>query len=712
MVFLFFARLFFPPSIFVTPDFGHSDLIHFNIPIKTIMWESLRQGKIPLWDSRIGQGFPVFDEGQIGFFYLPNMILFGLLPFWLAFNLGYIVTFSVASLGAFYFARSLKLSQAASYLVAITFAFNPLMVLHLHHYNLIQTVSVIPILFLLIQKFFDTKRVLFIFLFSLAFSQQMLTGFPQIVIYSLVLVGLFILYKTFKLKIKMMKKLLVVILFFIGLSLGLLISVVQIAASYQLTQEAKRASQLTPQKLLSEFPLVPSNLLTLLNPYIQGDPKMGTYPIFRSGKWGIFWESNFYFGITQLVLVLSIILYAALSKKRRSRADISFWALTSVIGILLALGSSSPLHPIFSIPPFSLFRVPARFLILSFMSFAILSGLSLEKLSKSKHSKIVLLSFLLVFIATIDIFRVWYSYNMLGKIDTWLKKPAILDVPMSFNDRVLSLNLSSAWNNIFTKKGWAGEEKNYNFLLNFLAENSNINYGVQNANVYAAMQTKRKSLVNAYNNFDIKNQNGKTIIGDISQKIFDIQGINYLTSQNPIESGDWQKINKVTSDNNSVYLSYNSSALGRAFAVTNYEVATTIQKADEILQNNNFNPRTTVILEKDPGFRKDLSNPAGLALITKDSNTEVVLEVNLDHDSIVVLSDSYYPGWKAYIGDKETEIFAANLNSKAVIVPKGKNQIRFVYQRDDIKYAFIVSAIAFIATISLAILNRNKKINL
>src|SRR3990167_6367961 len=195
VVFVFFWRLFFPPSIFITPDFGRSDLVHFNIPVKMILAEAIKNRELPLWEPRIGQGFPVFEEGQIGFFYLPNLILFAIFPFWFAFNLGYVTTFSLAAIGTYLLARSFNLNKAASYLAAITFAFSPIFTLQIHHYNLIQTASLAPWLFLLVNSFFNQRRLIFLALVPLVLSQQFFTGFPQITVYTLFGLGLFFVFK-------------------------------------------------------------------------------------------------------------------------------------------------------------------------------------------------------------------------------------------------------------------------------------------------------------------------------------------------------------------------------------------------------------------------------------------------------------------------------------------------------------------------------------
>jgi len=64
-----------------------------------------------------------------------------------------------------------------------------------------------------------------------------------------------------------------------------------------------------------------------------------------------------------------------------------------------------------------------------------------------------------------------------------------------------------------------------------------------------------------------------------------------------------------------------------------------------------------------------VSYKAGRALIYCEADT----------DGFLYVSDTYYPGWRAYVDGKETGIYRANLAFRAVPIPKGNHTVSFIY---------------------------------
>lgn len=704
VIIAFFLRLFFPtPSLFVNPDFGRSDLINFNIPIKTIMSQAIREGRLPLWEPKIGQGFPILEEGQIGFFYPPNLILFALFPFWLAFNLGYITTFAISAFGTYSLARSLKISREGSTLAALTYAFCPMFVLHFHHYNFIQTLSLFPWVLYFINEFFQTNKYRNLLFTSTIIALQVSTGFQQITAYSITGGLIFLAFKLTRTRASNRTKIKMTALVVSFILLGLAIAAVQIVQTYTLSRQADRTTTITPLKILSEFPYKTSNILTVFNPYIHGNPKDGTYPTFQTGRWGIFWENTTYFGLVQLILASTICVFSFLKPKKVDRQLVTFLVFFAFLGIVLSLGNSAPLHPLFSFPPFSIFRVPSRFLMFTFISVSLLAALGLDKIPQKKHKslKIVLVSTLIA-LAILDIFRVWYSYGQTVAKERVLE-PSLFARKIDNNYRLFSYGIENEWTKAFTDVGWQNNNyRYYTFLENSLAENSNILSNINQQKAYAGIKPKRSEIINSFLEGAFQEKDGKLSIKRAGENLFVANNVRYLTTVLPLDQGDWVLVDKINYDEKRrLYLWQNNKALSRAYVASGYQIALTIPEFGQLLQNENIDISKTPILEEDIGLLASETSKESNVKILKSENTQVELEANLSKKSLVVLSDSYYPGWEAYVDDKKTKIYPANINSRAVIVESGTHKIKYVYNPTNIKIGGLISIFSILATVAL-----------
>jgi hypothetical protein len=67
-------------------------------------------------------------------------------------------------------------------------------------------------------------------------------------------------------------------------------------------------------------------------------------------------------------------------------------------------------------------------------------------------------------------------------------------------------------------------------------------------------------------------------------------------------------------------------------------------------------------------------------IISAEDPDQMVLEAQLARDGLVVLADTYYPGWRAYVDGHEQSIWAANVMFRAIAVPAGKHNIIFRYE--------------------------------
>ncbi|MEK6573128.1 MAG: YfhO family protein, partial [Chloroflexota bacterium] len=79
--------------------------------------------------------------------------------------------------------------------------------------------------------------------------------------------------------------------------------------------------------------------------------------------------------------------------------------------------------------------------------------------------------------------------------------------------------------------------------------------------------------------------------------------------------------------------------------------------------------------------------------------------VTLERDGYVLLSDTYYPGWRASVDGNPQPILRADYNFRAVAVPAGTHTVIFEYAPFSVTLGLIITAIALILWMALLIRN-------
>lgn len=88
------------------------------------------------------------------------------------------------------------------------------------------------------------------------------------------------------------------------------------------------------------------------------------------------------------------------------------------------------------------------------------------------------------------------------------------------------------------------------------------------------------------------------------------------------------------------------------------------------------------------------------------NHNSLSVEVSSGKDGVLYWSDGYDKNWHAYINDKEVPVYRANVNFKAIHLPEGLSQVRFVYKHPLFKLSLFVFYGAFFLSITLALIAR------
>jgi hypothetical protein len=121
----------------------------------------------------------------------------------------------------------------------------------------------------------------------------------------------------------------------------------------------------------------------------------------------------------------------------------------------------------------------------------------------------------------------------------------------------------------------------------------------------------------------------------------------------------------------------------------------------EINEEKNFD-----IIEKESSekFRR-------IDVMTYDDPNQISLLVNQDVDGWLVVSDVYYPGWKAFVDCHEQTVFRADYLFRAVKVTSGKHKILFQYSPLSIKTGslFTIFSLIIFGGVIYSLLGKNRK---
>src|SRR3990167_8088681 len=694
VIFTFHIRLFFPhSSIYITPDYGRSDSWHFSIANKFYYAQELKKNRVPIWNPHIGMGFPTLAEGQTAIFFLPNLILFRVLPFVWAYNLTLVLSFITAGFGIYMFCRSLGLSKIAATYAGTIFPLGGFFVFHVQHHNLLQTASLMPWLFWTTNEFLVKKKVIFLLALSFILSQQIFAGFPQLTFYSLVALVTFFLLKIYSQKVKKIKLTLLLTFFIL---LGLALSSIQTFPTYELLKISNREND--PQKILTQFPYKSKNLLQFLDPFLLGSPKDASYPNWVPGKWGIYWESLAYVGIFPLALALSTI-FLLFKKGVKNRYNALIFVSITVLSILLSLGKSSPLHPIYSIPLFSIFRVPSRFLLIAQFAIIMLASITLARFSRKK-----LVQFIIFLLSLANLFYVFLLYNPVWTSSQWFAETD--STKMIKNDvprRILSIGNFEQWNNFLTSTGW-NEKDYYDFARNNLGQNSNLIFNIDQLGAFESLPSKRNSLFYSIVMNGIKKDASEFKIASSSARLLSSANVSHLVSTLYINQNEFEKVGETEKYKDYSFKIYrNLYNHQKVFMTSKYTIARSIDELLGELSNSNFNSNSEIILESKP-TETNLTLNNWEAKIVSESPNKVEIKTKTEGKGFLFLAESYYPGWEAFIDDSRTKIYPANITSQAIIIPEGDHQVIFRFKPKSLLYGITLTTIS-VFLLSIILLN-------
>lgn len=206
--------------------------------------------------------------------------------------------------------------------------------------------------------------------------------------------------------------------------------------------------------------------------------------------------------------------------------------------------------------------------------------------------------------------------------------------------------------------------------------------------------------------------------------LIDLYGAKYVISVKTIEDPHFELIysrleglqgkKEDLLKENTIKLYRNKNHLPRWWLVKEFK----IRESNAILSqidSKDFNPKMEVLLEEEPKLNPSATHFAKggrgeLVEFISESNNRLCFFVKATENNILVLNDTYFPGWKVFVNGKEGKILRANYNFRAVPLSAGTQKVEFLYEPLSFKVGAIITFLGIIGCLVIGLVSRHRRI--
>ncbi len=738
------------------------DLVTYSYPINFSLSKSFLAGELPLWDHHMAAGFPLLAAFQPGVFYPPSL-LFYLLPFFDAIRWTFFVHFLIAAFGAYFLCRRWKCPTHLSLIGAVLFAFGGTIVSLSNLLNHFQSAVWLPWMILCGERFLHAASwqnfVLLIFVLLCA----LLAGSPEIYVFS---IGL-LLINGIRLSVcngKQGVPRVLLSLFAANLVVAAL-GMVQFLPTLELLLQSRR-DQPIPFHEATLWSLNPISLIGLFVPDKEADSSLslgvrlffardvpfllshylGVLSLLGISAWGYFssWKER--------ILVLTLIfasltlalgnftpvyrfLYEQIPPFRIIRFPEKYFFITYIFLLYVVVKGLAALHQLKDserkFPVFVLFA-----LLMGWATVYSLCRLYPETLSRAmvylssgqaasvsaattvasvivnleRQIGITVALLLVFFCASKRLLRAALQPVFLVLIVLFdlgaAHKPLLflLDTDsVTKSDRILphsgveggrlfyyrtggNLHPSS-----LTVLGWPSFPKAVALSFENLLPNAGVLYGFD---YFQEIDALTRQPYNDFLNF------ANLLLPERRIKLFRALNIRYVVAFQSLEIPGMRLSRRFPEHFSWLYEI--DRPVPRVYIVSEVIHEPQAAKRIRLMSSAEFDPLQQVILNDQlPSVTGRTTG--GEAKLVRYSNDRVVINATLGDPGVLVLADSYYPGWKVFVDERQGKILQANHFFRGVELPAGNHRVEFVYDPLSFKLGLVISSLtaAFLFAVPL-----------
>jgi hypothetical protein len=708
LVVLPIALVVFFWDVIVGRRFFWEDAVQLTYPSLSFLVTSLRSLHLPYWSPFVFGGMPFLPDLNNQTFYPGSWILAlfagsAARPGFLLVEMAAIGHLLVAGLGMNGLLRAWKLSKPAALFGGTVFMLSGFMTVRTIHLPVVATFAWMPLILLCLHRSLYDRKLGYAFAGAVVYGIAMLAGFVQIVVYMTYALGLYCLFSIFRNWSSQGPEAL-------GRAIASILVVVLVGAGIAAIQylPALKYVPYTVRSTLSyadqvEASLRPAQLLTLLVPKFFGSvsgsgPGMtDAVPFWAGGMNYGYWETVVYVGIMPLLLGI----FALADRKQPQR-----WFLVSLasIALLLALGRYTPLYKLALaiLPGFKQFRIPGRIGCLSAFGFAALAGCGMDFLFRPDAAGPArrLLKWTGVAVVAAGVLWLLFATGALRSAARQFSDPTVyasssrqyglfavlllLSLGAVFlhalrpGARALVTTLSLllvfadlyAFGHRFNESPTRPDEYPYTtraavepLLREAAVEPFRINVRRDNAILIGRNQGNldRIELLEGYTPLKLS----RFISFAIPEaRLHDLMNVKYRL--NAAGRG----------------LEPNPTMLPRARMVYRYQAASSDSAALRLLRDDSFDHRSIAVVETAPGFASHVSDSiSSVVHITSRAPDRMAFDVTTDSTGILVLSEVYFPEWRATLDGRPVLIYPVDCALRGITIPAGTHRVEMFYGR-------------------------------
>ncbi len=706
-----------------------SDCTFSYYPRRFFATESLRHGEIPFWNPHQFCGIPFLATFQSAVFYPVNILLYAFDPP-TQMDLFVYIHFLIAAIFSFLLARKLGISIAGSSITSLTFTFCSFMITRYGQPTFISTASWVPALVLLGERLREKPTLRRAGFLALGLVLSILSGFPQLVIYSIYILGIYLIIRSsLERQRGLRERLIPLIYMLIAVCVAILITSYQLLPTYELSRFSYR--KILPFEMIASSAHTKLAAVKYFIPDFLGNPvDLGAKSKILHGAHGGSTFSRNYVSTTGYVGILPLLL-ALISFLKPSRRSLPFVAL-AVLSLLIVFGTGL-LRIVYHLPGFNFSRID-RVIVAYMFSIAVLAGHGFDKIfsGRERHVPIAAVCFaafaivLALWIGKVGVANIiaqagervpadLYRNYVLRKIVFFviLSLPASLFVILAWRQRLshraftiaalcillvdllpgaAKFKVTQKASEIVPESVFIDRLRSDESMWRFAKFGADVipantatliglddihGYDALNVNHYIEVLGAIDKSVISVSNAALRRRIGPFGRSSaLTSKILDLLNVKYILGVADVGSTHPEAIRWVNKD-----------CLSRAFLVARAHFLDTYDAILAYMGSQEFDPASEVLLKRDESVAGVVSEGGmaggealpGHARITRYESNRVEIEAICNGPCYLVVSDVWYPGWKVYVDGNEAELLRADYAFRGVRLEGGKHSVVFSY---------------------------------